>query len=522
MACQTGFVPGTDDTDVVDTETDVGEDTTGFDTAGPIRETDTDTDTVTDTDTDTDPAPDTDTDTASVPVGPCKFAEIADCNGNCFPQHFLGDGYCDDENDALPAHFACSSYANDGGDCNAGGDLTDPCGFLLRFWSGTAGLDMSWELKDAAGNTISSERVGFYGGNNRFYDQVVVLPEGSYTLVGNDAFANGWNGGYWVLVDPTSDHVVAEGRDFTSGRTKTWNFTTSCAEPVGCDLDISVLTGAKGREITWEVTTAASVLVAEATPGAYPDNARVDLKLPVFPGLYTFRLRDAARDTWNGGWMELRYGAGLLWGSRTLNTFTSVSFNFEADCSQAALPPLVGDLSTITPADCSDLTLDVQPGTAPREMAFSIRRADTWGTVVTRAVAAYANGRSEQIPIQVQSGTYYIELIDDGGNGWQGGKVNLRDDAAQGATIGQLLLTSGASAGMMVEFDCPPPVIDTDETDDTDIPPPATCLPTAIADCNGVCFPRNWIGDSRCDDGTQYSADFACPTHNNDGGDCAP
>lgn len=50
----------------------------------------------------------------------CPGGEILDCNGNCAPADWVGDGYCDDGfgwwgGDFI--YFNCAQFGNDGGDC---------------------------------------------------------------------------------------------------------------------------------------------------------------------------------------------------------------------------------------------------------------------------------------------------------------------------------------------------------------------------------------------------------------------
>jgi hypothetical protein len=52
--------------------------------------------------------------------GECPPGEIADCNGNCAPAEWVGDGFCDDgsfEWNGNLISFNCPEFGNDGGDC---------------------------------------------------------------------------------------------------------------------------------------------------------------------------------------------------------------------------------------------------------------------------------------------------------------------------------------------------------------------------------------------------------------------
>lgn|GEM_PF-1640858 len=61
------------------------------------------------------------------PAG-CPPGEVPDCNGNCAPSGWIGDGSCDDGSfswNGVPIYFDCFAFASDGGDC---GDPGDPGG----------------------------------------------------------------------------------------------------------------------------------------------------------------------------------------------------------------------------------------------------------------------------------------------------------------------------------------------------------------------------------------------------------
>ena len=53
--------------------------------------------------------------------GGCPEGEIEDCNGNCCPETWVGDGYCDDgtyEWNGNLIYLNCTEFNNDGGDCD--------------------------------------------------------------------------------------------------------------------------------------------------------------------------------------------------------------------------------------------------------------------------------------------------------------------------------------------------------------------------------------------------------------------
>lgn len=58
---------------------------------------------------------------AAVGLAQCPAGEVEDCNGNCYPASWVGDGVCDD-GFSFPSDFMCAEFGWDGGDC---GDCPD-------------------------------------------------------------------------------------------------------------------------------------------------------------------------------------------------------------------------------------------------------------------------------------------------------------------------------------------------------------------------------------------------------------
>ena len=58
----------------------------------------------------------------------CSPGLIEDCNGICAPQQWLGDGFCDDgtyEYNGNPIFFNCEEFNNDNGDCDVQGRIIE-------------------------------------------------------------------------------------------------------------------------------------------------------------------------------------------------------------------------------------------------------------------------------------------------------------------------------------------------------------------------------------------------------------
>ena len=53
--------------------------------------------------------------------GVCDDGQLEDCNGNCAPDVWVGDGFCDDgafQFNGIDIFFNCDAFNNDGGDCD--------------------------------------------------------------------------------------------------------------------------------------------------------------------------------------------------------------------------------------------------------------------------------------------------------------------------------------------------------------------------------------------------------------------
>ena len=87
------------------------------------------------------------------PQGNCPEGEIEDCNGNCAPMEWIGDGFCDDgsfDHNGVAIFFDCPQYFFDGGDCGAG-CFTEICDGSDNDCDGEVDEDFTW-YADADGD----------------------------------------------------------------------------------------------------------------------------------------------------------------------------------------------------------------------------------------------------------------------------------------------------------------------------------------------------------------------------------
>lgn len=106
----------------------------------------------------------------------CPSGQIADCNGNCCPASWVGDGYCDNgaySFNGVPIYLNCAAFGNDGGDCASGGAGGKLKGVLHNAAFGTGA--------PIAGGTVALTSGNFaVTGSNGYYE--FSLPPGTYGI----------------------------------------------------------------------------------------------------------------------------------------------------------------------------------------------------------------------------------------------------------------------------------------------------------------------------------------------------
>jgi len=478
-----------------------------------------------DTGSDTDPDTDVVVDTAGG-----LFGEIPDCNGNCFPAHLVGDGFCDDGSQ-LPADFDCAANGFDGGDCNNTGPGTG-CDYALLFTPRSWSNEIHWELETPAGTVIAKTNPGDYPSNNRTYRHDVFLSDGTYILDGFDTFGDGWHNAKWKLVDVQTGAVVAENNpsDFTSGTGQPpgdryqWTFDVTC-DRTACDADIKTVITADPSDKGWELWTLtdesdpiALFPVSTSAPGSL-GTGTANLTTNLFQGRYELRTRDASGTGWDGdhvvvsqpGGYEVQLGS-VPEGART------DAIQFHHDCGLGSTPNAYPDPIALAPVTCQDVTFQTRTRSGGNQVGWELRRLDTFQRVTRLAPGAVSDNDINERSVDLTSGAYIVRFEDSARDGWGGARLRIIDDPDAAALV-DLTLPAGGSTVAFLDLDCPE--IDTGDTSDTDEVGP-TCLDGAIPDCRGVCMPEEFIGDGACDDGVQSSADFNCQAFLFDRGDCPP
>lgn len=472
----------------------------------------------------------TDTDPIFTDTGLCLFGEVPDCNGTCFPAHLVGDGYCDDGS-RLPADFSCAASGFDGGDCTQG---QTGCEYALLFTPVIYAQEIFWELETTGGQVITAIQPGDYPDNRVTYRRDVRLTDGTYVLDGHDTFGDGWHRATWQLVDAVTGRVVfaANPADFLSGTDFRWQFDVTC-DRTTCDVDVTTLPAARPRDAGWEMwavvgdgpgRTLLSPVVVRP-PGTFVSPTIASERVQVFAARYELRTRDAVTPTptgtpvggWGGGMVSVAHPGGFVAnvggvaeGQRTGVTDVAI------DCALDQAPPIPPPSGPVRTSSCSEFTLRTSTRAGGNEVGWTLIRARDFVAVTQANAGSLLNNDDESTSaLPLEPGRYLLRMTDTAGDGWSGGTVSLRD--RNGRSLFTVGLPAGANAAWTFDLECTPDPVDTGDTGDTGT---RTCLDGAEPDCRGICMPSDFLGDGRCDDGIQSSANFACAAFGFDQGDC--
>jgi len=166
----------------------------------------------------------------------CPDGEILDCNDNCQPANWVGDGVCDD-GISFPSDFMCAEFNWDSGDCgNCGpGMVTDCNGNCAPFQLIGNGYCNNSDIVD-----FSCSDYAWDGG-----DCPVVCPEGQFADCSGQCWLNGtlefvgdwhchsgeWGGGGWMYGYVDLDLNCLE-FDFDGGDCVFWG----CMDPLATNF----------------------------------------------------------------------------------------------------------------------------------------------------------------------------------------------------------------------------------------------------------------------------------------------
>lgn len=457
----------------------------------------------------------------------CPFGEILDCDGICYPESYIGDGTCDDGSD-FHSNFDCVQFLYDDGDCTDDTDtgiILGGCAWEMVTTTRGDAQEMGWEIRTASGQLVYKVDAGTYATDNRVYRASVTLSDGDYVVVMTDRRGNGWpTGAGYVLHAEHDPTLVLSASTLSSGARREEPFTADCtnhpAAPVCGDVRVEIATEDFGGEISWDIVDSSNTV--RASGGNYLSHMTYTDRISLGEGNFHMRLYDMFGD----GWFNGRYTITDRVSERTIARGTLdwgdyAAHPFPIACSPGFEPMTDDTNPPFTPATveitCDPAALVIHTGDNGHEVGWSLRNAG--GVVLEeRAPGAYASNTTYYVEVPVRTDDYTVEMVDAGGDGWQGGRLELLD-LGTAAVLAETTMPSGASQTWALSPECSGAVVPVD-TDPPTTDPPAVCAPHAAPDCQGICWPLSYHGDGFCDDGTLYAPDLNCAAAGFDGGDC--
>ncbi len=446
--------------------------------------------------------------------GTCPVGEIADCNGNCCPEGWVGDGYCDDGTytwNGIAIFLNCDQFANDGGDCDGGGGSAlcgDPAAGDCCVANGTPACadqvccetvcaadafccDTEWDqiCADQAATACPACVVS------------CTLPSNSITeaeLCGDDT-----NGGCNAAGETESIALgdSVRGTFWATGGTR--------------DTDWYTLTVAEGTEVSLAISSSApcfaamvdlacgGIIGSSATVGTCPGTSfqcvpagtYYVVALPSgFDGMacgtgevndYVLQVSGVACDATPPANDTCANASVAIEGYNAFDTTFALTDVGVVSCGFGGAPFLNDVFFTFTATQDGNYQLETCSGSAPFDTGIEVY--DMCPELGGALLACNDDGGgclnySSSVFVPMTTGQTVTILV----GGWNG---------ATGATELNILFAGDQA-----------------------------CPTGEIQDCNGNCCPETWVGDGFCDDGTYAWNGIAiflnCDQFANDGGDC--
>jgi Secretion system C-terminal sorting domain len=279
--------------------------------------------------------------------------------------------------------------------------------------------DVSWELLDSSGNLVAS---GFAP-----TDQQVCLADDCYTLNMYDATGDGWTGETWTISDEFGNLIYAS--FLVSGAFATENFVVgvaSCAPP--CNIfTITVSDGTDAPDVFWQLIDSFGVVQAA---GGAPDIQNICL----LDDCYSLVMFDSGADGWQDVTITIENAPTGFFYQTFLVTGDTGTDQFVIGGGICNVPVTCGPGTT-------EYTFNVTSGANPSEISwyFSLNNG-----VVQGGAAPYTGG------VCLGDGCYYLQMFDQGANGWEGAAYTLVDPL--GTVVQSGTLSVGASGWVLVNI----------------------------------------------------------------------
>ena len=306
--------------------------------------------------------------------------------------------------------------------------------------------EISWNVD--GGSDFPSQGAAPYA-NNSVNDQVLDLSVGDHTLNYFDSYGDGWHGGYWTLIDPTSGALMAGGDTVGGGRVVgaggSEEFTLgaggaiTAAAQVAITVHIHTITWA--NEITWNIDSGSKFGV---TP-PFDDNSEFYEAMVVSPGDHMISYYDAYGDGWHGGYWE------ILPGSLDAGTAAGVSpiaggpvdgqVTLSGGDSVFTLSALASDQVAGLVAANAQINVQITTFDWANEISWNV----DGGTTFPDAASPYNDNSVNDQVLDLSVGDHTLNYFDSYGDGWHGGYWSLINPVDSTTLAGGP--TSGVVAG---------------------------------------------------------------------------
>lgn len=273
---------------------------------------------------------------------------------------------------------------------------------------GTAPGEISWELVDEFGNTVTQGDAPENDGQ--------CIDDGCYTMYMYDTGNDGWNGGTWTINFENTTVSIASGTLDDGG----WGAIQIDIGGVGCggggctDQEIVVTAGTAPLDVYWEIYDQFGNFIWS---GGAPEN----VTLCMADGCYTMYLYDAMGDGWNDAAYTITdVGSGSVLTTGTLNSggYSTAQLIIGAGCGA-----------------CDGYTMNVTGGTAPTDVSW-----DLYDASFNFIASGTAPGT---LSLCLPPSCYTIYMYDLTGNGWNGAVYSFTEDAT-GTVVSSGTLVNGS------------------------------------------------------------------------------
>ena len=370
--------------------------------------------------------------------GDCDAGYIADCNGNCAPEYWLGDGLCDDGTYSIGGsdiYLDCEEFGFDGGDC---GDVvvdslgcTDP---NASNYNPYAFVDDGSCFYDVESGCTDSEALN-YNPNAIEDDGSCEYPIDCEGLTGvlidmSDSYGDGWNG----------NELNVNGQIFTienpfAGASGSEGSATACYDPAAGCIDVTCDYGSYQSEVSWSISDLdGNVLLAGGAPFAGAFGGEDCGPVEVYGCMDALALNfntDATVDDGSCTYTEVISGC---------TDVDAINYNELANAN---------DGSCEYDTQCTGLvaTLTVNSVSFGNEHSWSI--VDTNGSELYSG-GDYSNNSENTIELCLDNdASYVISIMDNYGDGWNDGTFSISTSDCE-------LVSGGLEEGSLATFDFTP------------------------------------------------------------------